>query len=125
MSGSAERGRHGRLRSVVALAGAALLGAAALLAVVVSHGPRGNTVASTVPMTREEAIGVARARVAGRRVLGSYLEDEPPGRVWRVEVELDSVRRAEIEVDPTARAVVSYAIRTAPDEAPDPAIRRP
>jgi hypothetical protein len=107
------------------LAGVTLLAAAALLAVVVSHRPRGDSVASTVPMTREEAIGVARARIAGRRVLGSYLEDEPPGRVWRIEVELDAVRRAEISVDPTARSIVSYAIRTAPDEAPDPGVRRP
>jgi hypothetical protein len=125
MSGSAERGHHGRLRCGVASAGAALLAAGALLAVVVSHGRRVDAAASTVPMTRDEAVGLARERVAAGRVLGSYLDDGPRGRVWMVEVELDAERRAEVEIDPTARAVVSCAIRTAPDEAPDPVVRRP
>lgn len=125
MAGSAERGRDRRIRKSVVLAATALLGAIALLAVMPLHRRPRDTTRSAVPMTREEAVSLARERVAGARVLGSYLEDEPRGLVWMVEVEIDAVRRAEVEIDPTARAVVSYAIRTAPDEAADSVVPRP
>jgi hypothetical protein len=122
----AGRGRGGRLRKGVALTGAALLAVIALLSLAASHRPRrGVAGSSAMPMTPEEAAHLARERAAADHVLGIYLEEEPPRRVWMVEVELDPLRRAEVGIDPTTHAVVSYAIRTAPDVATDPAAPRP
>jgi hypothetical protein len=55
--------------------------------------------------------------VATDRILGINLVHEGQESVWSIELQLDAGRRAEVVVDPRARSVVSYAIRSEPDDA--------
>jgi hypothetical protein len=75
------------------------------------------------PLTREEAERLASDRASSKRILGASLDNQR--RTWVVEVALDAGRRAEVEIDPTARAVISYAIRTEAEDGTDPVRPRP
>jgi hypothetical protein len=117
MEGLPGRDRDRGLRRRSVLSGTALLAIAALVAFGALHRARGPVGSLSTPMTREEVVGLARARAAADRVLGVNVVDDTPGRMWMVEIALDAGKRAEVTIDPGARSVVSYAIRSEPDDA--------